>query len=138
MLAAIRRTILGLGPEHFSSFFIYSITVPRFVRYWHLRHLEDPCDVVRQDYFSRSIYGMIAVYNWLPEFVVLAPSIKLFQHYLQQIVKVFAINQFDNWADSLCRNSSINAYLPSITQSVLENFSSFPVALCRYRLRSVD
>ena len=78
MLAVIHRAVLGLGPDHFRAFFIHSTTVPRYIRHWHFHHLEDFCDVVRPDYFTRSIFGMISVYNWLPEFVVLAPTIKLF------------------------------------------------------------
>ena len=65
---------------------------------------------------------MIAVYNWLLEFVVCSLSVKEFQRYLQIILKILAINHYNNWYEVFVRNSWINSLLPSFSKEMIIQF----------------
>ena len=99
LLGVIHRSVLGKGPPHFKQFFKRAdVTAARRHRF----HLVD----VRgskstSNLIIRSAFGLIGVYNLLPELVVSAKSVKLFQHNLQDLVKERASQGCNNWADSL-------------------------------------
>ena len=66
MLAVIHRTLLGLGPRHFRSFFILSSgPLPYFSRHRHSRHLIDPFDT---DVFLLIIF--LALFSVLLAFTI--------------------------------------------------------------------
>ena len=104
MLGLIHRTVLGAGPSHFKQFFKRDANAP------HARHrfalaewqgdesdFELPGSSPAQ-YISRSALGLCKVYNLLPaRFVESAPTVKLFQKQLQDLLKSYAGHGFTNW-----------------------------------------
>ena len=99
MLGVIHRSVLGKGPPHFKEFFkraeVNSARRHRF-------HLVDVCGAAStSNLIVRSAFGLIGVYNLLPERVVSARSVKIFQHNLQALVKERAYQGCSNWPDSL-------------------------------------
>ena len=55
--------------------------------------------------FRRSIFGQIDVYNNLPQHVVDATSVSMFQNYLTHIAKTRCKQGEDAWASSFCSRS---------------------------------
>ena len=122
MLGVIHRTILGTGPSHFREFFKPALTQPRYSRHWHSKTLEDTCAGIRPDYFTRSIFGLIAVYNFLPEFVVSQRSVKDFQSILPRIVRYIGASGYEEWESIFNRNGSGLLILPNISLHELIRF----------------
>ena len=86
MLGVIHRSVLGKGPPHFKEFFKRADvnSAPRRHRF----HLIDVRGTApTSNLIVRSAFGLIGVYNLLPERVVSARSVKIFQHNLQALVK---------------------------------------------------
>ena len=46
----------------------------------------EPCEVHWPDYALRSIHGAVRLYNILPDWVIAADSVRIFQRRLQQLV----------------------------------------------------
>ena len=55
-----------------------------------------------QGLYNRSIFAMTDVYNDLPQHVVDAPSVKIFQRYLIHIVRTRCQQGDDNWPSAFC------------------------------------
>ena len=55
--------------------------------------------------FSRSIFGMVDIYNNLPQHVVDASSVKCFQHYLIHIARTRCQQEDVAWSSSFCRRA---------------------------------
>ena len=91
-------------------------------------HLEDPCDIVQPDYFKRSIFGLISIYNLLPEFVIACSSVKVFQSKLQVILKFLATGNYDSWNKVYHRDTILTSILPSITLAALKEFENCGIA----------
>ena len=125
MLGVIHRTVIGEGPSHFHEFFRLSgPSGRRYGRQRHNKQLEDVCDRSNcPNYFLQSVFGLIAIYNLLPQYVVEAKSIKLFQRRLQEIVVYLAVTGYDAWKKSLNRSSLMRSVLPRITQEIVSNYS---------------
>ena len=117
ILGIIHRAVLKLGPPQLHSFFMSQANRPRFTRHWHRHILEDPCNIARPDFFTRSIFGSIAIYNLLPDFVVATQSVQSFQSKLQSILKFLVQSGYDHWDDCFSRRIClVNSNLPSISQ----------------------
>ena len=55
-----------------------------------------------QGLYNRSIFAMTDVYNDLPQHVVDAPSVKIFQHYLIHIVRTRCQQGDSDWPSAFC------------------------------------
>ena len=98
MLAVIRRAILGIGPRSLQSLFRLdraplALRAPRR----HARHAVDPCQLRWPDYVLRSALGGVRLYKVLPDSIVSAQSVKVFQSRLQRLLKTQSLHSAD-WA----------------------------------------
>ena len=79
MLGLIHRAALGQGPSQLQSFFKKSNAVRRDVtradKRRHSQQLDDPRRPDSTEFFRRSAWGLIAVYNLLPEEIVSTSSV---------------------------------------------------------------
>ena len=99
MLGVIHRTVLGLGPAHLQAFFRRdwdrSSRETRFAVRRHDKQLVDPRGPRFSEQLRRSALGLVAVYNLLPQSVVDAPSVSLFQGQLQSMLRDYALRRAD-------------------------------------------
>ena len=104
MLGLIHRSVLGLGPDQFRTFFKRDSTCSgarvstRFRVRRHDRQLTDPRGPRFTEQLRRSALGLIACYNLLPQGVVDSVSVSLFQSQLQAMVRDRAQHCSD-WPD---------------------------------------
>ena len=88
MLGLIHRTVIGLGPEQFKKYFVIMQTPGRPEGREALRRHDKQLRSYRKGKFlqivSHSIFGLVDIYNLLPEYTVMAPTVKIFQHRLQE------------------------------------------------------
>ena len=106
MLGVVHRTVLGKGLAHFSKFFKRAQQtqrrhLTRNTTRRHCKQLEDPRVGRYSELVRRSALGLVAVYNLLPEEVVLETIVKGFQTQLQGLVKKRAEAGCENWGDTL-------------------------------------
>ena len=124
MLGTIHRAILGQGPKQLHSFFFLEQYTPVLLRHRHSRHAHDLCrGGLFPDYFCRSAHGLVAVYNLLPDWVVRASSVKIFQGRLQRVVDYLATTGYAQWASCLNRSTLSVSVLPRIDEDVLRYYS---------------
>ena len=118
MLGVIHRSVLGAGPEQLREFFLLDTTpVPLRVRHRHSRHVFDVCSGgLCPGYLSKSVLGLVAIYNSLPEYVVQAKTVHQFQRLLQGIVKYLAVTEYPQWKTCLNRTTLRCTVLPQITE----------------------
>ena len=129
MLGVIHRALLGKGPPQLHKFFFRDFNAPMRVRYRHSNHTRDFCNGGNcPDYLVRSAFGLVAIYNLLPQYVVEACTVSAFQRHLQGIVTYLATTGFADWAACLNRSSLLT--------SVLTRINAFTVSSCS-RLGSV-
>ena len=99
MLGLIHRTVLGEGPVHFQRFFyVTSSTTRRSAR--HRRHnlqLYEYRHGKYLDMVGRSALGAASVYNLLPQEIVDAENVKLFQRSLQDLARHAAATNTPEW-----------------------------------------
>ena len=96
MLGLIHRCVLGAGPEHFRKYFRLA---PRSLnpggRETKNRH-SFQLVTYRTGRFlqvvSNSVFGLVDVYNLLPEYVVAAGDVHTFQKRLQELLRLAAPN----------------------------------------------
>ena len=117
MLGLIHRCILGKGPPHFRQWFVLApppVHVPRtrLAMRRHCKQLVDPCDGSQSSLLTRSPFGLIRIYNLLPQFVVSASTAKLFQSKLQSLVKRELLQGSETW--HLCLCPSFGGRFPSL------------------------
>ena len=103
MLGLIHRSVLGHGPSQFRSFFqpagrpSHSHLTRYQARPRHGKQLADPIDGSHTDYLKRSIFGLIGVYNDLPERVVICADVRSFQACLQRDLRTLAVQRSPGW-----------------------------------------
>ena len=98
MLAVIHRTLLGDGPRVFERFFQRdSAPLPPRAPRRHDRHVRDPCQLHWPDYATRSALGAVKIYNLLPDSIVSAENVHVFQRRLQKLV-IFHARSDANWS----------------------------------------
>ena len=106
MLGVIHRTVLGLGPPHFQHFFRRRGGGQRHLTRLdcrrHSRQLVDPRDGSHSMLLTRSAFGLISVYNLLPQCIVDESSVKGFQSALQSMLKAKAWTGLGNWEELFC------------------------------------
>ena len=102
MLGVLHRVVLGLAPADIASFFppMTHMRFPRDARGSSLRHnkkLLDRIDGSQPAMLARSLFGLVYIYNLLPQRAVDVASVKEFQSCLQGALKVALRNGVDSW-----------------------------------------
>ena len=97
LLGVIHRAVLCEGPTHFQGLFRISPANRIGLRRRHSRHLIDTHSGRPLDMYNRSIFGLVRVYNLLPEYLVNLNTVKDFQSGLQGIVKERALRNCNDW-----------------------------------------
>ena len=99
MLGMIHRPDLGEWSAHFQRFFyVAPSTARRSAR--HQRHNRQLYEYPHGDYLDmvgRSALGAVSVYNLLPQEIVDAESVKLFQRSLQDLARYAAASNRPEW-----------------------------------------
>ena len=102
MLGFLHKIVLGKAHPRLSDF-IFPERRPAFPRSYrqpalrHDRQLHDPVDASATGAMKRSLFGLIYVYNLLPQSVVDACSIAAFQAKLQRGIKKAASQNTPGW-----------------------------------------
>ena len=104
MLGLIHRTMLGKGPSQFAKHF----------KRLGQRRIHDPRDECKSPLIKRSAYGLIAVYNMLPENILASRSVKLFQRRCQEMICKLAVNGYPQWQDILSPRVALTTH-PLVT-----------------------
>jgi hypothetical protein len=102
MLGLIHRTVLGFGPPHFRKHFRRAepAELPRGRH--HCRHLVNPRLELRGNIIVRSALGLVAIYNRLPEYIVMLNDVSSFQSSLQKMMLDRATAGCTDWATTYC------------------------------------
>ena len=104
MLGVLHRAALGSGPEALRKYFqldTSSRAGPITRSRHHSRALVYDRAGVDLEICRRSIIGLVAVYNLLPEEVVAANAVKSIQGRLQRMVVERALDGDEHWATML-------------------------------------
>ena len=103
MLGLLHKISLGVAPKPLLDLFS---TTPRTLQSFgfatdrsrHTRQLHDPVEHSHPPIIKRSLFGLVSVYNQLPQSVVSATSVKTFQSKLQWQAKDSLRNGFGQWS----------------------------------------
>ena len=110
MLGLIHRTIIKKGPPHFRAHFrLAGPARPGEARH-HGRHLVDPREEWTGRAVSRSILGLVAVHNLLPEETTRLNVVSAFQSALQKLVLERAEEGAVDWADTLSPRRPLDSH----------------------------
>jgi hypothetical protein len=106
MLGTLHKVSLGTAPPGIAALFpkgpvTFPLPYPLRVGFHlnrpsHKRQILTPCTRLSTEKFKRSVYGIIAFYNALPQWVVEIPSTQVFQGVLQKAVLRFSAKS-DRW-----------------------------------------
>ena len=102
MLGLLHKIQLGVAPQPLLDMFRSSpqnLASYGFssTRRWYSYQLHEPVEVSHPFIINRSAYGLIRIYNELPNHIVSARSAKVFQRRLQNCAKEAAKNNASNW-----------------------------------------
>ena len=96
-LGLIQRTVLELGPAHFAKWFFLSNTVPKYntrlQKRSHNKQLYNYLTGNHTELLRRSLLGQVKVYNNLPQYVVDASTVRLFQRRLQRELRAQVVQR---------------------------------------------
>ena len=106
MLGLIHKCCLGLAPVALCNLFSVDTRprppiTTRLEARRHAHQLFDLCDGSQSCLLSRSMFGLVKLYNVLPASFVACRSVKLFQRKLQDVVKDMCRRGFVDWHVSL-------------------------------------
>ena len=100
MLGLIHRTVIGGGPDHFKQHFVRAPSSLRPEgRDSQRRHDRQLLSHRHGDFLqvvTHSVLGLVDIYNLLPQYVVNATTVKLFQHRLQELLKALITGGTNN------------------------------------------
>ena len=105
MLGILHKVVLGLAPAPLAALFpvVGTVTEPfarQRLRYWEPRHskqLHTDVDFFSTDVMQRSLFGLVRLYNKLPQRVVDSKTPKVFQGKLQAALKKHAASGAADW-----------------------------------------
>ena len=107
LLGLLHKIELGFAHSSLRSLFPRADSVERknitrlcFNR--HSRQLHDECDGTHTEVMSRSIFGLVRIYNLLPESVASSKSVSRFQHLLTGAVKSQCQSNVLDWDRLFC------------------------------------
>ena len=101
MLGLIHRCTLGNGPLHFKDFFTPATTLRRNTRSGGRLHSKQLMDIRDRPFLEierRSVLGLIWVYNRLPQDIINADDVRIFQRNLQLILKQQISSGYEDWS----------------------------------------
>ena len=103
MLGLIHRCVLGLGPEQFREFFKMKASSAhpdgRNTLTRHNLQVETHRNGKFLDMLKWSVLGLVDIYNLLPQNVVNAKTVRLFQRRLQDMLREVAKNENAQWGN---------------------------------------
>ena len=105
MLGVLHKIVLGQAPAPLAALFpflgeVFEPVDRQRLRNWRPRHgkqLSTEADFASSDVMQRSLFGVVLLYNRLPQSVVDAPSVRVFQARLQGGLKEYARSGIDRW-----------------------------------------
>ena len=101
MLGLIHRTVIGEGPKQFAKFFVRAPlpirTHGRSALRCHRRQLITHRKGPFLEILRNSVLGLVDVYNMLPVYIADAPTVKLFQRRLQELLVTCVWEQVGEW-----------------------------------------
>jgi hypothetical protein len=102
MLGLLHKVALGSAPQPILDLFrstpLNSFSVGlTSSRLRHNMQIHDPVEFNHPGIIKRSVFGLIRVYNDLPQYVVSAKTAKVLQRRLQKRAKVAAVSHDTNW-----------------------------------------
>ena len=101
MLGLIHRCTLGNGPLHFKEFFTPATTLRRNTRSGGRLHSKQLMDIRDRPFLEierRSVLGLIWVYNRLPQDIINADDVRIFQRNQQLILKQQISSGYEDWS----------------------------------------
>ena len=100
MLAIIHRNVIGMGPGQFDKYFVANDSSRGSKRLNERRHNKQLISLRTGNYlemFKKSLCGAIDIYNLLPQYVVEASTVSIFQHRLQELLKTQIACTTSDW-----------------------------------------
>ena len=102
MLGVIHRSVLGDGPDQFAKYFVRkhggATYHGREAGRQHSKQLITHRTGKFLDVLSHSLLGLVDIYNLLPEYTVMAPTVKIFQHRLQEQMISAVMTGMTDWS----------------------------------------
>ena len=103
MLGVLHKVALGVAPPQLAALFprvgkVHEHWQWRRLRNWrplHDKQLFSHAAIKCTETMSRSLFGLVHCYNFLPQAVVSAKTVKSFQHRLQEALKTYALTSCD-------------------------------------------
>ena len=108
MLGVLHKVVLGKAPKPLAALFPVvgvvhePLAVFQRLRHWrprHTRQLHTDVNYGSNDVMQRSLFGLVHLYNRLPQTAVDSSSARAFQGKLQAALKKFADSRADNWQE---------------------------------------
>lgn len=115
MLGLLHKVVLNKAPPQFSEYIFLELSRnnPRGWRNAKQRRnkqLHDPIDGTRSKATQRSVLGLVYTYNMLPQAVVDAKNVHLFQRKLQNSLKKLASHHVSEWPSFF--NAGVRTFSP--------------------------
>ena len=107
MLAMLHKVVIGCAHPAFSSMFPPAPNpshthLTRLRERRHNKQLLDRCDGTQSSVMHRSVFGLVRRYSLLPQLVVDADNVSLFQKRLTQLVREELTKKNAEWQYVLC------------------------------------
>ena len=74
------------------------------------KKFEDPRTSSKHAMLKRSILGLVAIYNMLPEKIRQATTVKSFQRMLQDVLKSCAASGLEDWTRVFCPRQPLGTH----------------------------
>ena len=105
MLGVLHKIVLGKAPEPLAALFPVLGSVPepfgrQRTRYWmpkHDKQLFSEVGIRATDVMRKSLFGLVHMYNSLPQKLVDSPTPRIFQGRLQAALKRYASTGAEDW-----------------------------------------
>ena len=112
MLGLIRRTVLGLGLQHFQRLFFAETCSDRRTKRCkrHHRQLHEYRQGQYLDMVGRSALGLTSVYTLLPREIVEANDVKICQRLLQDLARDCASRNVPDWQHMLSTRHRLHVH----------------------------
>ena len=114
MLGVIHRAVLGLGPQQLRKFFVRDLSFERSStragKRRHDKQLTDPRGPRFSEQLRRSALGLVSIYNLLPQGIVDALDVSVFQSRLQALLRDCAIH-CEDWPNLFSPRVPLYAHL---------------------------
>ena len=110
VLGTIHRALLGVGPDHFRTFFRYVPGSNNTLRNRHSKQIVSHRCGKFLDLLAHSMLGAADVYNLLPEYMVEAASTTEFQHRLQEMAVAAANEGMHDWKNIYSPRQALHAH----------------------------